>query len=370
MSKGSAIRSDVRETKDPVTGAFVRQLTDHPSIHHHPFYYLPAWDDAMRRLTLVSHRTGAPQIYSRLESDGSLVQLTSRDDLNEWSVHPSHDGKYVYYTAGYGGWRVDTETQKEEQLVEFGSKDIREKGMVGAAMGTTTLSRDDAYWAIPVKIAGRAQFLVVDTRSLESEVILERDTIGHPQFHPDDNSLLRYAGPYDSRIWVIRRDGSQNRLVYERDADKKEWIVHETWRPGTMEILTTNWARGVIGIDVETGAKRTVCTFNAWHPMVDRSGQWMIADTKNPDTGLQLFNVKDGIWKPRQICLTEATNAGDHWNLGYCPYDDGPVDVYAPQHTHPHPQFSPDGKRVVFTSDRSGHAQLYEVSIPDHFYNP
>ena len=365
MKKGKVYASEITEFADPQTGARVRQLTDDPSIHHHPFYYLPAWDDAMRRITLVSHRSGSPQIFSFMCDSGHLVQLTDRDDLNEWSVHPSHDGRYVYFTAGCGGWRVNTETLKEEQLVEFASKDIREKGMVGAAMGTTTVSRDDKYWAVPVKTGGTARFHIVDTESLQTETILERDTIGHPQFHPDDNSWLRYGGPYDSRIWVIRRDGSGNRLAYQRNAEAKEWIVHETWRPGTMEILTTNWARGVIGIDVETGSVRPVCSFNAWHPMVDRSGNWMIADTKNPDTGLQLFSVTDGIGDPTSVCLTEATNAGDHWNLGYCPYDDGPVDVYAPQHTHPHPQFSPDGKRVVFTSDRSGHAQLYEVTLQE-----
>jgi oligogalacturonide lyase len=37
--------------------------------------------------------------------------------------------------------------------------------------------------------------------------------------------------------------------------------------------------------------------------------------------------------------------------------------VYAPQHTHPHPSFSADGTRVVFTSDRTGVAQVYEVIV-------
>jgi oligogalacturonide lyase len=37
--------------------------------------------------------------------------------------------------------------------------------------------------------------------------------------------------------------------------------------------------------------------------------------------------------------------------------------VFAPQHTHPHPSFSPDGQHVVYTSDRSGFAQVYEVTI-------
>ena len=48
-----------------------------------------------------------------------------------------------------------------------------------------------------------------------------------------------------------------------------------------------------------------------------------------------------------------------------CPdgYNDGPREVYAPQHTHPHPRPSPDGSRVLYTSDASGHAQLYEVML-------
>ena len=140
--------------------------------------------------------------------------------------------------------------------------------------------------------------------------------------------------------------------------------MHETWRPGSMEILTANWPHGVIAIDAVTGNVRKVAAFNAWHPMVERSGTRMVADTKNPDVGLQLFEIDDGVGEPTLLCQSEASSAGAHWNIDHCPYDDGPVDVFAPQHTHPHPNFSPDGTRVVFTSDRSGHAQLYEVEVP------
>jgi len=363
MSKGRAYPAESSEHVDPSTGARIRQITSHPSIHHHPFYYIPAYDDEMRRLIFVSHRTGSPQLFAENRKSGQLTQLTDRNDLNEWSIHPSHGGRYIYFTAGMGGWRIDLESLQEEQLLEFGTDNIREQGMVGAAMGTTTLSRDDKWWAVPVKRGDTAQFFIVDTSSGKSNVILERDSIGHPQFHPDDPSWLRYAGPYHNRIWVIRRDGSGNRLVYEREAAKKEWIVHETWRPGSMEILTANWPHGVIGIDVETGNIRQACTFNAWHPMLNRDGTQMVADTKNPDTGIHLFNPLDGKGEPQAVCASEASNAGDHWNVGHCPYDDGPVDVYAPQHTHPHPNFSPDGKQIIFTSDKSGHAQLYEVTL-------
>ncbi len=164
-------------------------------------------------------------------------------------------------------------------------------------------------------------------------------------------------------MWIVRRDGTGNRLVYKRDAAKKEWIVHETWLPGTAELVVANWPHGVIGVDIETGGVRQICTFNAWHPCVNRQGRLMCADTTFPDRGLLLFNPKDGIGEPKLLCLPQSSNRGAHWNTDHCPYDDGPVKVYAPQHTHPHPSFSPDGKYIVFTSDRTGDAQVYEVKV-------
>ena len=38
--------------------------------------------------------------------------------------------------------------------------------------------------------------------------------------------------------------------------------------------------------------------------------------------------------------------------------------VYGPQWTHPHPSFSPDEIAVVYTSDVSGHSQIYVAMIP------
>jgi oligogalacturonide lyase len=315
-------------------------------------------------LFFVSHRTGCPQIFAERRETGDLIQLTDRDDLNEWSLHPSHDGRHVYFTTSTAGWRLEMESFREERIVDFaGAK--KAAGTVGAGMGTTTLSHDDQWWAIPLRQPQIAQLLVVNTHTGESRVACENDSIGHPQFHPQDSSLLRYGGPYDRRIWITNRDGSHHRLVYDRDAAKKEWIVYECWRPYCREILTTNWPHGVMAIPIDSGKARWIARFNAWHPMVDPTGTRMIADTKHPDIGLQMFEIDDQPTAPRLLCRSNASSAGDHWNTDHCPYDDGPVAVFAPQHTHPHPSFSPCGRYVVFTSDRNGMAQLYEASVTD-----
>jgi len=363
MSKGRRFPDESRTFRDPRTGAELRQVTSHPSIHHHPFFFVPAYDDAMRWLVLVSHRTGRPQMFAEDRSTRTLVQLTDRPDLHEWSVHPSRDGRFVYFTAGRSGWRVDLTTCQEQELVRFDTTRLRARGMVGAAMGTTALSRDDRWWAVAYKVGEQSELMVLDTQSGQGEVILRRDSIGHMQFCPDDPDLLFYAGPLHDRVWLISRDGSGNRRLYARNEQKNEWITHETWVPGTRELAFVDWPHGIRCVHVDKRSERRITSINAWHASCSRDGRWMVADTNCPDNGLQLFDPRQENSLPITLCHPGASNVGEHWN-GPFPYANGPIKVYAPQHTHPHPSFSPDGSRVVFTSDCTGHAQVYECLLP------
>lgn len=375
MSKGKVYPPESRIFTDPRTGAAIRQVTDHPSIHHQPFFFIQAYDDAMRWLFFISHRTGAPQIFAEMRGQGKLIQLTDRTDLNEWSIRPAHNGRWIFFTAGVSGWRLDLESLEETELVNFATlagtrRDafaMREEGMVGAAMGTTNISRDDRWWVVSFKIGTESASAIVDTgigkqaRLASCNVILQRDSIGHMQFCPDDPDLLFYAGPLQDRVWLINRDGSNNRRLYARKPG--EWITHETWIPGTRELAFVDWPHGIRAIQVDTGAERRVTSFNAWHPVCNGDGTRMVADTNFPDIGLQLFDPRDGVGQPQTLCYPAASSLGEHWK-GSFPYEHGPIKVYAPQHTHPHPSFSPDGKYVVYTSDRTGHPQVYEATLP------
>lgn len=362
MSKGQRYPSENRLLVDDETGAKIRQITRQPSIHHHPFFLVPAYDDAMRWLVFTSERSGLPQIFVEERASGDLIQLTDRADIADFSIYPSHDGRYVYFTAGSGGWRVNIKTFEEELLIDLGEAAMREAGMVAAAMGTTALSACDRWWAIRFSVGKEAFIAVVDTVLGQWEVILKRDSVAHMQFCPDDANLLFYAGPLTDRVWVVNRDGSHNRRLYQRQAG--EWITHEAWIPGTRELAFVDWPKGVRCINVDSGRERQVTSFNAWHPICNRDGTLMVADTNFPDIGIQLFNPRDGVGEPITLCYPEASSLGEHWN-GPFPYEHGPIEVYAPQYTHPHPSFSPDSRFVVYTSDKTGYAQIYEVEISD-----
>lgn len=365
MGSGRRYPSEAQFLTDERTGAKLKQITTEAAIHHHPFFFVPAYDDGMRWLVFVSHRTGTAQIFAEDRTSGELIQLTDEPGIAEWSVHPSHDGKHVYFTAGAKGCRVNTDTYAVDVLADFNNAAMREQGMVGAAMGTTALSACDRWWAVKFNDDQDACLAVIDTESGDWNVILRRDTISHMQFCPDDSNLLFYAGPLTDRVWVVNRDGSCNRRLYQRNMG--EWITHETWIPKSRELAFVDWPNGIRCIDVDTGEQRQVALFNAWHAVCNRQGTQMVADTNFPDNGLQLFDPRNGRKNTlRTVCFPEASSVGEHWN-GPFPYDDGPINVHAPQHTHPHPSFSPDGRRIVFTSDRSGTAHVYEVELADQW---
>ena len=336
----------------------VRQVTTHPSIHHHPFFFVDAWDAEMRFLVFLSHRSGRPQIWIELQDGGTLVQLTDVPDPAEWSAIPSKDGEWIYFVAGQAGKRVSTRTGEVETLVNFGAAEMREAGMVGAAMGTTALSASGRYWAVPVKTGPVSRFWMIDTVEGGAEVFLERDTIGHPQSCPDDDDLIPFAGPLTDRVWITDRASNERRL-YRREHDMPR-ITHEVWRPGHRSVLFVDWPNGNGEIDVETGAARRLSDFPVWHAAPDAGGRFAVADTSFPDRGLHILDLETGA--ARFLHRSEAFSAGAHWAYPF-PYNDGPIEVYAPQHTHPHPRFSPDGRHVVFTSDRSGHPQVYVATL-------
>ncbi len=362
MLKGKIYPDESKICLDYRTGSMIRQITTHRSTHHQPFFMIPAYDNAMQHLIFISHRTGSPQIFAEIKETRQLLQLTDRDDLSEWSVHPSRDGKYIYFVAGVGAWRIDMSSLKEELLVEFSSSKLKQEGMIAAALGTTALSWDDRWWAIHHHKSNRAHLVIIDTTTGNYQTILERDTISHMQFCPDDNNILFYAGSLKDRVWLIQRDGTENRRLYKRNEEKREWITHESWIPGTKELAIIDWPHGIRCIHVETGTERKVTSFNAWHAICNAKGTMMVADTNFPDLGLQIFDPLDGVGDPKTLCYPEASSLGEHWD-GPFPYDNGPVNVYAPQHTHPHPSFSPDDRYVVYTSDRSGFSQVYEIEI-------
>src|SRR5207248_340389 len=114
-------------------------------------------------------------------------------------------------------------------------------------------------------------------------------TIIHPQFHPANDTLIEYAQDPAPRMWLIRRDGSENTCLYFHTND--EFVVHETWLGTAGDLVFTHWPYALKRLDGATGQlvnrsidcqftnspisqlmPQTVAEFNAWHIAPNRAG--------------------------------------------------------------------------------------------------
>ena len=251
---------------------------------------------------------------------------------------------------------------REEQVATLGETPIRQPGMVGASMGTTSLSTDNRWWCVYVKAEDKFRLHVIDVQTGEDTVILEaaqllilssipmtRPSYAMPVPMKSVSGLSAAMARIGSSIIVMllarnglsTRLGSQARNSHDQLAPRSHGHQHRQWR------RSLDCPHECLASDGQP----------CGHPVGGRHNQ--------PGCRLDSLLILAKKCGPiESLCASNASNVGDHWRNDHCPYDDGPVEAYAPQHTHPHPNFSPDGRRVIFTSDQQGFAQVYEVEVP------
>jgi oligogalacturonide lyase len=363
---GKRFPSERRELRDELTGVRLWQITAAEAMHHQFYFTNPSWPDDQRELYFVSYRTGYPNLFAAAEAAGEITQLTARVDINPFSPTVTRDGQRLYFSARDCVIELDREKLRERTVAEFN----------GAKLGNCSLNVAGTRLAIGVRLPNVCRLALIELTSGKMQFLVEKAEVGHIQFCPTDDNLLEYSGPPDARIWTIHADGSGDRNLYPQQPG--EWIVHESWRGDGGEIIFSHWPRALRAIGRDGMGERTISSSNAWHSSSDRAGRWIVADTNHPDIGLQLINARTG--GRRTLCNPRATNRGTQWvfttpakgagidtsiirgerpELDSPPRPEDPASVYGPQWSHPHPAFSPDGRRVVFTSDRDGWSQVY-----------
>ena len=284
----------------------------------------------------------------------------------------SKDGTELFYTQADTIKAIHLDSLEERVLAEF----------PGGSLGECSVSADERFIVTAMKRDDKSHITVTATDGSGGEVIYTSpdQTIIHPQFHPKHSDLIAYSGDPAPRMWTIRRDGTENRSLYQHD--NNEFLVHETFLGAKDDLIVTHWPYALRRISLETLQMQTIADFNAWHIASNRDGTAVLCDTVHPDIGLRLVDVETGEHTP--ICYPQSSSSGSQWKTDrYALAEDWAaaqqtsdrekslswmemkVDtVYGPQWTHPHPSFSPDETAVVYTSDVSGHSQVYVAVIP------
>ena len=190
--------------------------------------------------------------------------------------------------------------------------------------------------------------------------------LNHLQFSPTDPNLLLYCheGTWHEvdRVWVIRTDGTGQRLLHARTMDM-EIAGHEFWsHDGTTVWFDLQLPRSkdfwLGGVNVTTGKETRYHLERDWwgvHFNISRDGKLFASDGGDPT---QVAFAKDGQW----INLLRPQADGSMQreklvNMAKHNYVTGRGGV------EPNLTFTPDGKWIVFTGNFEGAKHVYAVEV-------
>lgn len=393
MTLGTLIKNDFKQFADPVTGAEVTRLTDPKFLSHHMYFYNRMMTADGRYLLMASDRGAGRQLYLLDLTTGEARQLTSGEDVDDFSGVISADDRSVFYQQADTIWQVDLETLDRHKVFQaqpgwqagnWGlSEDDRYLAVVSIKKDTLPATRKKGSWdffAETCLAKPLSQILYVDTQIGESRCLVEdRCWFGHAQIRPGDPDTVMFCheGPYDlidARIWLVQSDGSNYRRVRSQPTDVI--LTHEFWLPDGSNLAyvyreTTGKKQEEIRLaDPDTLQDEALMSCSPYaHFISDHQGKFFVGDAQGSEGPIHQLS--------QQAEVQSITESGE---LIYLINGQKKIEVPLayhgtswtathghPQDSHPHPFFTGDDQQVIFVSDREGLPAIYKVTIPEDY---
>ncbi len=370
QKKGRRLPSEHSTFQDRLTGRLVHQMTSADAINHATYFLQSSFTPGDESMIFISNRSGAFQLYEiSLFPLGDIRQLTDGAAIHAFSPAIRPDGATIFFVRGPGLWELDRHTLAERLVVEF----------AGAQIGEPSLGANGEWLVMAIKQGPTSGLAVGKADGTGWNIISFPRTVIHPQFHPTQVEWIEFSGDPAPRMHRVRRDGSGLECLHLHD--NEQFIVHETFLGKTGDLAYTVWPKALCAMNWQTRQHRTIAEFNAWHITPNKAGSKILCDTNHPDQGIFLVDVANG--QRELVCVSDSSNQGSQWKQscyalaadfataqsaakseGTLSWMEVATDtVYGPQWTHPHPSFSSDESKVVFTSDVSGFPQVYVVEL-------
>lgn len=360
---------------DRVSGVEVTQLTDYKGHSHHFYFTNSGWYAEGRKLLFCSERDNRRNLFGVDLETGDIEQITDLEpdprqaepDFLRACRNPIRDE--VCFWQGDTLLAVDLASRAmrrvfvgggsilscsaDGQYVCFARHAPADSGLRGdppATSGPRT-DRPAGYVGLQKRWEAmpRCQVVRVPVDGGEGQVLFEENYwIGHVNTSPTQPDLLTFCheGPWekvDNRIWGL--DMSTEKVWKIRPTVAGELVGHEYWFSDGIRI-------GYHGQTVQAKPMLGSIRFdNTERHEYDFPGQ----------TG-HIFSLDE------QLIVGDGGGIIRVWKRdgnGYagpcvlCRHDSG----MRTQESHPHPQISPDGRYVVFTSDRSRYCNVYTVPL-------
>lgn len=384
MAVGTRYPSERRTYRDAQTGRQVTQLTNSPAEDYHLYFYNPAVTPDGRYLIFFSERTGLSNLFRLQLDSGEIIQLTDTRPVRAeyWPFTEAvrgagaclaaigSAGREVFYFEGQELWAVEIESLRARQLFTLPADrrpSILHANAGGTALVFATWDEDlflegsrrayaGEYFGVddPFYHATSSTILRVDATTGSAEEILRQEKfwINHVLINPQDSDLILFCHEYSrlpDRMWLLNAATGHYAPLPGQGTD--EWYQHEFWSPDGQRICfhggsESDENNGFCGWCSPDGTQyykfhhntpgRAYAHYNL-HP----DGTTMITDGEAQPGCISKVRFVDGCQEYEVLCRHDSYRFGDD------------------QRCHPHPSYTPDGRQVVFTSNRSGASNVY-----------
>jgi oligogalacturonide lyase len=350
----------------------LRQLTNQKCHHHHLHFTNSGWWDNNKKLLFSSDRGGRTNLYSIELATGQIAQHTDSDQPPETpllfaSVNPKKPEAYLW--RGNNLVAVDLIRSGERQIYRAEAKWIPTLTSVTAdARFVTTSLYDNLSDRFPVDLfASGAGFTEYFEARPESKIIAVPIEGGPAkELHKDRNWIgFTLASPTQPHLIVFRHIGPPERVeqpLFGLDLrGGKPWQIRPKKHPAE-KLTSIHWHADGESL--------------AYH-LQNSSGQHFLGSIRydNQQPREIPLPTDPGHIHCNSLELIVADHRPDTINrlirLYRVNYErlEGPRILaehrasFNVQQLHAHPRLSPDNKKVIFTSDRTGYAQIYEAEI-------
>jgi oligogalacturonide lyase len=359
--RGEWMPAPAQPQQDPETGRRFSVVTGGVGNNTHIYFNRANFTGDSKYLIFRSDRTGSWQIYAYDLAGQRLRRLTeAAQNPGRPSIDPVRP--LLYYTQGDEVHRLHIETLEDTVIYRHptpagGTFLLMDISGDGQYLGFMEIGPYDKLDDITADFVRRfearplSSFWIATADGAKVwKVHEEKRHLQHLLFCPTDPTTLMYCheGPWsrvEQRLWLMRWDGTQIRpLRYQETPDLA--IGHEYWCADGRHVDYVRQRKGcptaVCRIDTLSGQESVLTHHNFSHFISDRTGTLIVGDDA---THVTLLNVPSGTLQPLVRHHQALTIANTLF--------------------HPHPAFSPDGKRIVFCrKDEQGRNDVCLLETP------
>lgn len=359
--KGRKFKSEKYSWIDDTTGYEITQWTSSGN-NYHPYFTVNSFISE-NEVLMFSDRTGSKQLFRLDLKTGDMLQMTELDGLKNIEHLPAH--KKVWLLAQNVLYELNTSTLELNSIYDFSGKyeiisftvTCDAKWFVFSTNNSIGRKNDGGYGPFTIFK------LNLDDKSLLPITPDLGFNISHLQANPTDPNIILYCWQWDSpgrprlvgesplRIWWVNIQGTNGGPLNQAFGLHR---THESWTPdGKFVTYSGDFrfgpekGREILGIQSIDGTTDIMYAASVWHAHQNmfRDNVHWTADLYNHDERYLMLFERD---EKEIVNTTKLFKHQSSWSG---------------RSSHPHARFSPDGKYILFTTDKSGSPQVYTVRI-------